>query len=342
MLRFSSKTLLLPLCLLALSSFVKAQIVGQRYVLITIRTGGDDLRGGQSASADIYFKNRQPWRNLDLNQGESWGNHSTHTYTYEIYSNDILPSDFKSLTIKHNGSPTQAFQDYDNWNIDQIKVEVVTPNKQPRRTILLDVRGQPVVRFTGDYRQISWNFLPVNDPVEPSANTTAGPPPAPSPSSSYTPADVRIVRWKSPVTGDFESMPEGRHTDTQLQSWGYTLKTYQYSAFSRRPSGRNVVAVYRWTMPNCAGSIMFGEHELTDSQLQSWGYKDKEFQFYAYRVPPGDGRQYMAVSRWINAKPQGDPCRDFTLTVAEIEHPDARLIGYGYSEKRIQFYVPRP
>lgn len=87
---------------------------------------------------------------------------------------------------------------------------------------------------------------------------------------------------------------------------------------------------------------MFGEHELTDAQLQSWGYKDKEFQFYAFRQPPGDGRLYMAVNRWINAKPQGDPCRDFTLTVAETEHPDSRLQSWGYTEKRIQFYVPRP
>ncbi|RCR66306.1 hypothetical protein [Larkinella punicea] len=152
---------------------------------------------------------------------------------------------------------------------------------------------------------------------------------------------VRIVRWISPVTGDFESMPEGRHTDAQLQSWGYKTKTYQYSAYKTRPSDPNAIAVYRWTMPNCAASIMFGEHEIPDVKLREWGYKDKEFQFYAYRNKPATG-DFVAVNRWINAKPEGDKCRDFTLTVAETEHPDQRLIGYGYSNKMTQFWVPRP
>jgi hypothetical protein len=147
------------------------------------------------------------------------------------------------------------------------------------------------------------------------------------------------VRWISPVTKDFESMLEGRHTDQQLQSWGYTDKLYQYSAYRNRPSDPNAIAVYRWTMPNCAGSIMFGEHELTDAQLQSWGYKDKEFQFWAFRRPPSDGRRYVAVYRWINAHPQGNPCRDFTLTVAETELTDAQLTSWGYTEKRLQFYA---
>ncbi|WP_133299963.1 membrane dipeptidase [Larkinella punicea] len=152
---------------------------------------------------------------------------------------------------------------------------------------------------------------------------------------------VRIVRWISPVTGDFESMPEGRHTDAQLQSWGYKTKTYQYSAYKTRPSDPNAIAVYRWTMPNCAASIMFGEHEIPDAKLREWGYKDKEFQFYAYRNKPATG-DFVAVNRWINVKPEGDKCRDFTLTVAETEHPDQRLIGYGYSNKMTQFWVPRP
>lgn len=154
---------------------------------------------------------------------------------------------------------------------------------------------------------------------------------------------ARIVRWKSPVTGDFESMPEGRHTDTQLQSWGYTNKTYQYSAYKEYPTyvGCRATLVYRWTMPNCRGSIMFGANELSDAQLQSWGYKDKEFQFYACQNKPATG-DFVAVNRWINAKPQGDPCRDFTLTVAETEFTDAQLISYGYKDKKTQFWIPRP
>lgn len=323
MIRF--RFLLFQLCLTILPFLVKAQIAGQRYVLITIRTGGDDLRAGQSATADIHFKNRKAWLGHDLNEGQGWGNNTTHTYEIPFYDN-LLPSDFKSLTLKYNGSSTQAFQDYDNWNIDQVKVEVITPNQQPRRTLLLDARGQPVVRFTGDYRQISWNFLPVNDPAASSAPMASD--------------KVRVVRWISPVTGDFETLREDLNPDSQLIGWGYKSKLYQFSAFKTPPDGSNVTAVNRWVMPKCAASIVIAEHEISDATLQSWGYTNKQFLFYAYRTKPATGN-YTAVYRWINAKPQGDPCRDFTLTVAATELTDEQLRSWGYSDKRLQYWVPR-
>lgn len=152
---------------------------------------------------------------------------------------------------------------------------------------------------------------------------------------------VRVVRWINPATGDFESMPEGRHSDAQLSGWGYKDKTYQYSAYKTKPNDANATAVYRWSMPKCAGSIMFGEHELTDAQLQQWGYTNKEFQFYAFRTKPSTG-EYVSVNRWINKKPPGDKCRDFTMTVAQTEFTDTEMRANGYSEKLVQFWVPNP
>ena len=146
-----------------------------------------------------------------------------------------------------------------------------------------------------------------------------------------------INRWISPVTKDFMSYPERIYTDQQLISWGYTQKTFQFEAYSERPDGDNVTVVNRWTMPNCKESILMAEHEISDAQMRSWGYKDKLFQFYAYQTHPNDGRQYKAVFRWINAKPQGDPCRDFTLTTVSGEYNDTQLRSWGYSEKRLQF-----
>lgn len=149
-----------------------------------------------------------------------------------------------------------------------------------------------------------------------------------------------VNRWISPVTKDFMSYPESIYTDQQLISWGYTQKTFQFEAYSEAPSGDNVTAVYRWIMPHCKESILIAEHEHTDAQMRSWGYHDKLFQFYAYKTRPNDGQRYKAVFRWINAKPQGDPCRDFTLTTVAGEYNDAQLRSWGYSEKRLQFYVP--
>ena len=115
---------------------------------------------------------------------------------------------------------------------------------------------------------------------------------------------ARIVRWKSPVTGDFETLREDFNTDAQLQSWGYQNKIYQFSAYKTRPNAPNATAVNRWVMPNCAASIVIAEHEIPDATLLSWGYKSKQFLFFAYRNKPNTG-DFVAVNRWINAKPQG-------------------------------------
>jgi hypothetical protein len=152
---------------------------------------------------------------------------------------------------------------------------------------------------------------------------------------------VAINRWVSPIYGDWESIPESHVQDAILVNSGFKNKTFQYNAYLTRPSGADVTAVYRWTNPTCNMSILLGEHELTDTQLLSFGYKDKVFQFYAYKIRPAAGR-FVAVSRWVNALPEGDKCRDFTLSVAETEYTDAQLTAWGYSSKLLQFYVPDP
>lgn len=159
-------------------------------------------------------------------------------------------------------------------------------------------------------------------------------------SQTFAQRTTVVNRWVSPVVNDFMSFPESIYTDQQLISWGYTQKTFQFEAYSERPRESNIVAVYRWTMPNCKESILIAEHEHTDAQMLSWGYRDKIFQFYAHRYRPTDGRKFKAVYRWINAKPQGDPCRDFTLTTMFGEFSDSQLRSFGYSEKRLQFFVP--
>ena len=50
--------------------------------------------------------------------------------------------------------------------------------------------------------------------------------------------------------------------------------------------------------------------------------------FYAYKTKPDTGN-YIAVNRWINAKPKDDKCRDFTLSVTEKEISDDQLISWG-------------
>ncbi|MBK8878560.1 MAG: hypothetical protein IPN74_08440, partial [Haliscomenobacter sp.] len=120
---------------------------------------------------------------------------------------------------------------------------------------------------------------------------------------------VDVNRWVSPVVGDFTTIPANKGTDAQITGWGYTNKIFQYKAYLTKPAGNNVAVVNRWEMPFCKDFILIAEHEITDQQMTSWGYKNKEFVFYAYKTKPASGA-FVAVSRWINALPAGSSCKD--------------------------------
>lgn len=152
---------------------------------------------------------------------------------------------------------------------------------------------------------------------------------------------VKVNRWVSPVFKDFISIPENKSTDAQLISFGYKDKIFQYEAFLTIPAGNNVAVVNRWSHPNCGDFIIIAEHEISDQQMTSFGYVNKQFLFYAYKTRPANGA-YVAVSRWINTLPVGNPCRDFSLSIAEHELTDTQLTSWGYTNKMVQFYVPDP
>ena len=152
---------------------------------------------------------------------------------------------------------------------------------------------------------------------------------------------VAINRWVSPITSDFTSIPSDKGTDEQITSWGYKTKIYQYDAYRIIVSKSNTAIVNRWEMPNCKEFILIAEHEISDQKMIEFGYKNKQFVFYAFKDRPTTG-DYVAVNRWVNVKKQGDDCRDFTLSVVETELTDAQLISWGYTNKMTQFYVPRP
>jgi len=152
---------------------------------------------------------------------------------------------------------------------------------------------------------------------------------------------VKVNRWASPVFGDFTSIPESKSTDDQLIAAGYTSKIFQYEAFLTRPAGNNVAVVNRWEMPYCKDFILIAEHEISDAKMIEFGYKNKQFVFYAYRTKPASGA-FVAVNRWVNALPAGNSCKDFTLSIAEHELTHQQLTSFGYTSKMVQFYVPDP
>lgn len=152
---------------------------------------------------------------------------------------------------------------------------------------------------------------------------------------------VTVNRWLSPVFNDFTTIPESQSTVEQLVAAGYKTRVFQYQAFLTRPGGDNVAVVNRWEMPNCKEFILIAEHEISDAKMTEWGYKNKQFLFYAYKTKPASGN-YVAISRWINTLAASSPCRDFTLSIGEHEATDAQLTSLGYTNKLVQFYVPDP
>ncbi len=163
----------------------------------------------------------------------------------------------------------------------------------------------------------------------------------PEPKAVPAPQMVRVNRWVSPVFGDFVTIPEDKSTDAALRSWGYKDKIFQYEAFLTRPEGDNVAIVNRWEMPNCKDFVLMTEHMTSDAKMIEWGFKNKQFVFYAYKTRPASGN-YVAVNRWINTLPAESGCREFTLSVTETELTDAQLLSWGYTGKILQFYVPAP
>ena len=114
-----------------------------RELLLTIHTGGDDLRGGNdNVDATIRFRDSPPLRRRNLNGGRRWIDNYDQTVRIrlpqEVALEDILDL---TLTTRFGGGIGG-----DNWNVDRVRVVALTGDGEKQ---LADVRGTPLVRFTG-------------------------------------------------------------------------------------------------------------------------------------------------------------------------------------------------
>jgi hypothetical protein len=117
-----------------------------RVLRITTKTGGDDLRGYNTAFFSINFVDGTSSREYLLHKGHGNGQQSEQNFTLD---SPIVLSDVRGITIRHDGSPT--FPDtYDNWNLDYLKI-VLVPSTGTAVTVH-ESSGSPLVRFTGDRR----------------------------------------------------------------------------------------------------------------------------------------------------------------------------------------------
>jgi hypothetical protein len=120
----------------------RAQIGQAAGLKLTIKTGGDDLRGGNdNVSVTVVFSNGSKQTFGNVNKSRKWRDHSSNT-VYVRFNRPVNPSQIKSLTLSTSFSGGMGG---DNWNMDALTVQ--TTGRVTRT--LYNRSGRPLFRFTG-------------------------------------------------------------------------------------------------------------------------------------------------------------------------------------------------
>jgi hypothetical protein len=119
-------------------------------ITFDVVTGGDDLRGDSSATADFSIAGTQVSFVLKAQDAGSWDNNSTHSVTVAL--NPPAPiSSFgdASLTLHSHNSIVETD---DNWNVQSIIVTLNGPQQSllPQQSLCYAKKsGNPFIRLTG-------------------------------------------------------------------------------------------------------------------------------------------------------------------------------------------------
>lgn len=123
-----------------------------RELLLTLRTGGDDLRGGNdNVNAVVLLAGGRELRFDNVNRGRRWINDSERTVSVELPAGTAWAS-VKGVRLETTfGGGIGG----DNWNLDRITVE---RRDGSGRATLMTRAGAPLVRFTGDRKRETFAF----------------------------------------------------------------------------------------------------------------------------------------------------------------------------------------
>jgi hypothetical protein len=124
-------------------------------VKVYLTTGSDDLRGGGNyAYLTVHYTDGTS--SPEYNLGGGFGQNSAITKSVTISKVVESVADIKSITIRHDGAPRAGnpFDTYDNWDLQVLRVALVMPTSEQN---IVNVRGNPLIRFTGALRAQTWN-----------------------------------------------------------------------------------------------------------------------------------------------------------------------------------------
>jgi hypothetical protein len=123
---------------------VGAQVADE--LIVELRTGNDDLRGGNdNVNLILEVRNRPPLRFSNVNGGRRWADRTTNVVRRALPAG-LRRGDLLAVRIEVLASGGVSG---DNWNLDQLRVRARLGGSEQQ---LLDTSGRPLFRFTGDQR----------------------------------------------------------------------------------------------------------------------------------------------------------------------------------------------
>lgn len=129
-----------------------APVRGEACVFLTLRTGGDDLRGGgNNLNVTVHTRSQGSLAVGDVNLDSGWANGSSHTVgisLLKLFGKNIAPEEITTLSLHANLLARSPFEDPDNWNLDSASIEYRVAGGTAR-TLAQASRATPF-RFTRD------------------------------------------------------------------------------------------------------------------------------------------------------------------------------------------------
>lgn len=123
-----------------------------REIILDIKTGGDDLRGGNdNVHATVRLRGGGVVAANNLNQGQRWIDHTWQTVGISL-PEGTSAADVESISLRTTFSG--------GWNGDNWNVDVFTANfsENGRQTARCHKTGEPLKRFTGDDQRWTTRF----------------------------------------------------------------------------------------------------------------------------------------------------------------------------------------
>jgi hypothetical protein len=137
--------------------------------LVTMSTGGDDLRGGNRAFLSLELMDGLVTAEQVISTGLGGG--STVVARVSI-PRRIAAYDIRAIRIRHDGNPRHGhpFDTYDNWDLRTLRVQLANAGFRPISLLYDSERdsraGGFVARFSGALRQID-KYIRAKDDKEP-------------------------------------------------------------------------------------------------------------------------------------------------------------------------------